>query len=155
MRVGVPHAARARSSALAMNHASIADDVRSHVSSQKETTKFLYQKGLRSSLFSHCLQTTAESYYRYLRDLQKQVHDWQRAASVKRPREDLFRFDDYLDAGNTVDDFGAPAGLLGPRPEASPTSPVTELSCNIWTSPFTLPTPVINNTNQEQRKWSQ
>ncbi|QKX53234.1 uncharacterized protein TRUGW13939_00310 [Talaromyces rugulosus] len=89
----------------------------------------------------------------YLRDLQKQVQDWQRAASVKRPREDLSRFDDYLDAGNTVDDFGAPAGLLGPRPEESPTSPVTELSCNIWTSPFTLPTPVINNTHQEQRKW--
>jgi hypothetical protein len=155
MRVGVLHAAKAKSSALAMNHASIAGDVHSIVSFQKGAAKFLYPKGSRNSLFSHRVQATAETYYRYLRDLQKQVQDWQRAASVKRPREDLSRFDDYLDAGNTVDDFGAPAGLLGPRPEESPTSPVTELSCNIWTSPFTLPTPVINNTHQEQRKWSQ
>ncbi|KAH8691419.1 fungal-specific transcription factor domain-containing protein [Talaromyces proteolyticus] len=91
---------------------------------------------------------------RYLRGLQKQVYDGQRAAWARRPREDCFRFDDDLDAGNSVNDFGASAELFGSRPEESPASPTTELSCNIWTSPFTLPTTVIKDTHQEQRNWN-
>ncbi|OOQ91732.1 Zn(II)2Cys6 transcription factor [Penicillium brasilianum] len=90
---------------------------------------------------------------RYLRDLQKQAYNWQRATGVKRSREDCFRFDDDLDAGHIVNEFGATAELLGSAPGGSPTSPAADLSCTIWASPFTLPTTVIKDTHQEQRNW--
>ncbi|KAF3386956.1 hypothetical protein F1880_001157 [Penicillium rolfsii] len=90
---------------------------------------------------------------RYLRDLQNQAYNWQRATGVKRPRKDCFRFSDDLDVGNIVNDFGAAADLPGSGPASSPTSPRPDLSCTIWASPFTLPTTVITDTHQGQRNW--
>ncbi|KAJ5439990.1 uncharacterized protein N7458_010988 [Penicillium daleae] len=97
--------------------------------------------------------SAAGTYGRYLRDLQKQAYNWQRATGVKRPREDCFRFDDDLDVGHIVNDFGATAELLGSGSGGSPSSPAADLSCTIWASPFTLPTTVIKDTHQEQRNW--
>ncbi|BCS23913.1 Zn(II)2Cys6 transcription factor [Aspergillus puulaauensis] len=90
---------------------------------------------------------------RYLRGLQKQAYNWQRATGVKRPREECFRFDEDTGTSHPVNESGAAEELLGPRPEGSPVPPAAELSCNIWTSPFTLPTTVFKNAGQEQRKW--
>ncbi|KAJ5814186.1 uncharacterized protein N7503_000936 [Penicillium pulvis] len=89
----------------------------------------------------------------YLRGLQKQAYNWQRATGVKRSRDDSFRSDGDLDTDHPVDDFGAAEQLLGPRPGRSSESADIDLSCNIWTSPFTLPTTVFKDAHQEQRKW--
>ncbi|KAL4883600.1 fungal-specific transcription factor domain-containing protein [Aspergillus karnatakaensis] len=78
----------------------------------------------------------------YLHDLQRQAYNWQRATGVKRPRDDCFRFDDDIVAGKHP-----------PTPRRIPGTPANELSCSIWTSPFTLPTTVLKDTHQEQRKW--
>ncbi|KAL4798552.1 hypothetical protein BDV19DRAFT_356470 [Aspergillus venezuelensis] len=78
----------------------------------------------------------------YLHDLQRQAYNWQRATGVKRPRDDCFRFDDDIVAGKHP-----------PTPRRTPGTPANELSCSIWTSPFTLPTTVLKDTHQEQRKW--
>ncbi|KAJ5167824.1 fungal-specific transcription factor domain-containing protein [Penicillium canariense] len=83
----------------------------------------------------------------------KQAYNWQRATGVKRPREDCFRFDEDLDPGHVVNDFGSAAELLDPRAGESPASPAANLSCTIWASPFTLPTTVIKDNHQEQRNW--
>lgn len=91
---------------------------------------------------------------RYLRDLQKQAFNWQRAHGAKRSRDSAFGLEDELSGGNVVNDIRAIAEFEGSRPEASPASPATQLTCNIWTSPFTLPTTVITDTVLEQRKWS-
>lgn len=128
---------------------SIADDVRSIVNSPKGITKSWYLNGLSAASYL----CTGIDWDRYLRGLQKQAYNWQRATGVKRPREECFRFDEETGASHPVNESGAVEELLGPRPEGSPVSPA-ELSCNIWTSPFTLPTTVFKNTGQEQRKWS-
>lgn len=101
------------------------------------------------------LLNAAGAYDRYLRDLQKQAYNWQRATGIKRPRDDCFRFNDDFDEQHIVNDFGSAAGLLGSGPERSPASPAADLSFTIWASPFTLPTTVIKDTHQEQRNWSE
>ncbi|KAL4942658.1 hypothetical protein BDV06DRAFT_235261 [Aspergillus oleicola] len=78
----------------------------------------------------------------YLHDLQRQAYNWQRVTGVKRPRDDCFRFGDDIVAGKHP-----------PTPRRTPETPASELSCSIWTSPFTLPTTVLKDTHQEQRKW--
>ncbi|KAJ5585102.1 fungal-specific transcription factor domain-containing protein [Penicillium hispanicum] len=150
MWAGVLLAAKAKSSAPAMSHASIAEGNHSAVSFLKKITKYWYLKGLPPSLSSWIPSETCN---RYLRNLQKQAYNWQRETAVKRSRKDDLRFEDDLDVGHAVDDFRAAAELLGSRPGESPPSSVTELSCNIWTSPFTLPTTVIKTSHQEQRNW--
>lgn len=89
--------------------------------------------------------------------MQKQAYSWRRATGIKRPPDAAFRLEEDRDEWHEVSDFGdAEAELLGGnRPEESPSFHATELACNIWTSPFTLPTPVIKDTDKEQRKWSE
>lgn len=60
-----------------------------------------------------------------------------------------------MDGGSTFDDFGAATELLCPRPTDSPEGTETASTCNIWTSPFTLPSAVMKNSRKEQRKWSE
>ena len=135
----------------------IVDDVRSIVSFPREIIKSWYLNG--DSLIMLHAHFAARSWTnrantRYLRNLRTQAYNWQCATGVKRPREDAFRFNDDVDAAYPINDSRAAEELLGPKPGRSPGMPENELSCNIWTSPFTLPTTVFKNTHQEQRKWS-
>ncbi|RDW93691.1 Zn(II)2Cys6 transcription factor [Aspergillus mulundensis] len=77
----------------------------------------------------------------YLHYLQRQAYNWQRATGVKRPRDECFQFENDVDRAKP------------PTPRPTPGTPANDLSCSIWTSPFTLPTTVLKDTHQEQRKW--
>lgn len=89
---------------------------------------------------------------RYLRDLQKQAYKWQRATGTKRSRDEAFGLDLSL-ADENVENEGSTVAKLS-RLDGDPPSNTTDLSFNIWTSPFTLPTTIMN-THHEQRKWSE
>lgn len=91
---------------------------------------------------------------RYLRDLQKQAYHWQRVSGTKRLRDVAFPEDD-LDDGNILNDLGGATDLLCPRPTESPADTEATSVCNIWTSPFTLPTTVMKDAYKRQRKWSE
>lgn len=92
---------------------------------------------------------------RYLRDLQKQAYHWQRVSGTKRSRDVAFPPEDDLDDGNILNDLGGAADLLCPRPTESPADTEATSVCNIWTSPFTLPTTVMKDADKRQRKWSE
>lgn len=103
----------------------------------------------------HCPVTQLTRRIRYLRDLQKLAYNWQRTNGVKRSRDVAFPEDD-LDDRNVLDDFGAAEEFVCPRPTESPPAETDASStCNIWTSPFTLPTTVMKDSCKRQRKWSE
>ncbi|KAL3485509.1 hypothetical protein BJX62DRAFT_242865 [Aspergillus germanicus] len=80
----------------------------------------------------------------YLHSLQRQAYNWQRATGVKRSRNENFQFQDNNDAVS---------GRQPPTPSRTRGALANDLLCSIWTSPFTLPTTVLKDTHQEQRKW--
>lgn len=92
---------------------------------------------------------------RYLRDLQKQAYHWQRVSGTKRSRDAAFPPEDDFDEGNILNAFGAATDLSCPRPTDSPADTEATSVCNIWTSPFTLPTTVMKDAHKRQRKWSE
>lgn len=92
---------------------------------------------------------------RYLRQLQKQAYNWQRTNGVNRPQDDELSSHGDITKHHTNDIRTSEDLLdLGIVEDQHTGATPAKTSCNIWTSPFTLPTTVFPNTRLSQRNWS-
>ncbi|PWY87950.1 Zn(II)2Cys6 transcription factor [Aspergillus sclerotioniger CBS 115572] len=90
---------------------------------------------------------------RYLRGLQTQIKQLQRSANLKRLRHVSSEREASVDGPNNSSDTGVPSEVES-IPLESQIPQISDFTCNIWTSPFPLPTPVIKDTRRpSKRNW--
>lgn len=149
---GALHAVRARSNALARNHAPTVSGDRLAVIFLPKITRSWCRKGLSLANLPCGVGVITGGFTRYLRELQKQAHNSKRAAGTKRPRDFAFTPEDDENEGNANNVWAS--SEVGGRADESLASPASDFTLNIWTSPFALPSTVIKDTHTEQRNWS-
>ncbi|GMG10613.1 unnamed protein product [Aspergillus oryzae] len=137
-----------------MNPAPTVSDDHSPVSFQRQIAKCSCLRGSSFAKPPSGGQEVTGRGTRYLRDLQKQAYNWQRASGVKRSWDSAFKIGDEVDEESTVHDDQVAAEFVDPQSRGSSASQGSEFTCNIWTSPFTLPSTVIKDPHKEQRNWS-
>ncbi|RAQ42956.1 hypothetical protein AFGD_010840 [Aspergillus flavus] len=136
-----------------MNPAPTVFDDHSPVSFQRQIAKCSCLRGSSFAKPPSGGQEVTGRGTRYLRDLQKQAYNWQRASGIKRSWDSAFKIGDEVDEESTVRDDQVAAEVVDPQSRGSSASQGSEFTCNIWTSPFTLPSTVIKDPHKEQRNW--